>query len=175
MKLGEAEVENLGVAAFGDEDVRGFYVAMNDVLLVSGVERVGNFDAERDEHFKCDRVMRDELFERGALQELHRDEGLAVFFANVVNRADIRMIERGGGLRFALEAREGARVGADIFGKEFQRDAAMEAIVFGFVDDAHAAGAEAFGDAVVREGFADELVGAGHERDMLDGGGCGGQ
>ena len=70
------------------------------------------------------------------------------------------MIESGCGLRFALEAGEGAGVVADIFGEKFQRDVAMEAGVFGFVDDAHAAGAEAFEDAIVREGLADELVGA---------------
>ena len=175
VKLGEAEVEDFCVAAFGDEDVRGFYVAMNDVLLVCRVERVGNFDPERDEHFKCDRAMRNELFECGALQEFHRNESLAILLADVVNRTDVRMIERGGGLRFALEAGERARIVADIFGEEFQSDVAVEAIVFGFVHNAHAAGAQAFENAVVRQGLADKFVGAGHERDMLDGGGCGGQ
>ena len=51
----------------------------------------------------------------------------------------------------------------------------MEAGVFGFVNDAHAAGTEAFENAEVRERLADELVGAGHARDMLNGGRCGGQ
>ena len=41
---------------------------------------------------------------------------------------------------------------------------AMEATVFGFVNDAHAASAEVFENAVVGESLADELVGAGHER-----------
>jgi hypothetical protein len=94
-------------------------------FLMGSVERVGDFDAERYEHFKSDRATCDQLFERGALQELHRDEGLAVFFAEVMNRTDIRMIKRGGGLRFALEARERARVVADTFGEEFQRDVAV--------------------------------------------------
>ena len=83
------------------------------------------------------------------MEEFHGDEGLAVFFADVVNRADVRMVERGSGLRFALEASERARVVADVFRKKFQRDVAVEAIVFGFVDDAHAAGTEAFENAVM--------------------------
>ena len=34
------------MAAFGDEDIGGLDVAMDDALGVSGVEGVGNFDGE---------------------------------------------------------------------------------------------------------------------------------
>ena len=120
-------------------------------------------------------MLDDVLLERGALQEFHRNEGVAIFVANVIDGADIRMIEGGGGLCFALQASERARVVADIFGQEFQRDIAVEAIVFGFVDNAHTAAAETFENAVVRESLAEELVGGGHAGDMLDGGAGGGQ
>ena len=55
MEFGEAEVENFCVAAFGDENVGGLDVAMDDVFLMGGVEGVGNFDGEGDEHFECER------------------------------------------------------------------------------------------------------------------------
>jgi hypothetical protein len=126
--------------------------------------RRGDFYTERDEHFEGERTLDDVVLERGALQEFHGDESLAVFFADVVNRADIRVIERGGGLRFALKASERAGIGADIFRKKFQSDVATEARVFGSVNDSHAAAAEAFKNAIVRKALADELVGAGHER-----------
>ncbi len=42
----EAEVENFCVAAFGDEDVGGLDVAVDDAGAMSGVESVGDFDAE---------------------------------------------------------------------------------------------------------------------------------
>ena len=47
--LGQSEVENLGVAALGDEHVRRLDVAVNDSLRVGGIERVGNFDGQREQ------------------------------------------------------------------------------------------------------------------------------
>ena len=40
----QAEIENFGVAAIGDKNVGGLDVAMDDALLVGGVESVGDFD-----------------------------------------------------------------------------------------------------------------------------------
>jgi hypothetical protein len=88
----------------------------------------------------------------GVVQE---DEGAAVGFADVVDSADVWMIEGGSGLGFALEAGESLRVGGDVFGEEFEGDEAMEAGVFGFVDNAHAA-AEFVGDVVVGEVLTDQ-------------------
>ena len=47
--LGQAEVENLGVTAFGHKDVGRLDVAMDDALAVRGIQRVGDFNAERQE------------------------------------------------------------------------------------------------------------------------------
>ena len=44
--LSQSEVENLGVSAFGDENVRGLDVAVNDAAGVGRVESVGDLDAE---------------------------------------------------------------------------------------------------------------------------------
>ena len=53
----------------------------------------------------------------------------AVVFADVVDGADIGMIEGGGGFGFALEAFEGLRVASEIVGEEFESDGAIEARV----------------------------------------------
>ncbi len=45
----------------------------------------------------------DAVLQRLALQKLHDDEGLAFVLTNLMNGADIGMVERGGGAGLALE------------------------------------------------------------------------
>ena len=45
--LGQPEVENLGVAALGHENIRRLDVAVNDACGMSSVECVGNLDSKR--------------------------------------------------------------------------------------------------------------------------------
>ena len=73
------------------------------------------------------------MFQRRAVEVLHDDVGLAVVLANVVDGADIGMVERRCGPGLAAEAFERLAVLGDIFRKEFQGDEAVEAGVFGFV------------------------------------------
>ena len=44
------------------------------------------------------------MLQRLAVEKLHRNEGLAVVFADVVDGADIGMIEGGSSLRLTVEA-----------------------------------------------------------------------
>ena len=62
---------------------------------------------------KIERAAGDGVFERFAFETLHGDEGFAVFLSDVVDRADVGVIERGSGLGFALEAGEGLRIFGD--------------------------------------------------------------
>jgi hypothetical protein len=54
---------------------------------------------------------------------------------DVVDSADMRMVERGRRARLATEPIEGLRVAGEILGQELQRDGAAEPRVFGLVDD----------------------------------------
>ena len=92
----------------------------------------------------------DAVLQRLPLQELHHDEGLALVFIDVVNRADVGMIQRGGSPRLALEAFQRLAVLAEMFGQELQCDKTGELDVLGFVDHAHATGAQLLDDPVVR-------------------------
>jgi hypothetical protein len=49
------------------------------------------------------------------------------------------------------------RILGEVVGQEFQSHEAVEASVLGFVDDSHAAAAEHLNNAVVRDGFADQI------------------
>ncbi len=94
--------------------------------------------------------------QRLALEQFHRDEGLALVLVDVVDRADVGVLERGGGPRLAPQPLECLRVPAELLRQELQRHAAAELQILGFVDDTHAAAAELPEDTVVRDRLADQ-------------------
>ena len=47
------------------------------------------------------------MFQSDAAERLHGDERLSLLLADVVNRADVWVVQRGGSLRFTLESAEG--------------------------------------------------------------------
>jgi hypothetical protein len=151
-----AEIQNFGVAAVGDENVGGLDVAVDDALGVGGVERVGNFDAEIEKKLQIQGTSADGMFQRFAVETFHGQVGLAVGFSDVVDGANVGMIQRGGGARFATEALERLRVFGQFIGEEFQGDEAAEVGVLSLVHHTHAATAELFDDAVMRDGLANE-------------------
>ena len=71
----QSKVENLGVTARGNENVRGLDVAMDDSRGVGGIQRVGDFDARVEEAFRSAEAPVDSLLQGVSLQELHDDEG----------------------------------------------------------------------------------------------------
>ncbi len=75
--------------------------------------------------------------------------------ADVVDRADVRMIQRRGRARLALEALDGDRVCQQPRREELDGDLPAEPRVFGAVDDTHAAFADLVNDPVVRDSLAD--------------------
>ena len=77
--------------------------------------------------------------------------------ADVVERADVGVVQRRGRAGLALEAFRGQRIGGSRLGQELDRDVATEPEVFGAVHDAHAAGAQPIDDAVVRDNGTDHL------------------
>jgi len=108
---------------------------------MGSIERIGNLDAQREHCIELHWTVTDDMFQRGAVEVFHDDIRLAVLLADVVDGADIRMVERGGGSGLAAEALERQPVSGYIFGEEFEGDEAVKASVLGLVDDAHAAAA----------------------------------
>jgi hypothetical protein len=146
------------VSAFGDEDIRGLDVAVHDAFGVGGVERVGDLNGEAKRDVGLKRTAGDAVLQCHAFEKFHDDEGLAILLADVVDGADIGMVEGGSGLGFALKAGEGLRIAGNFFGQKFEGHKAAKARVLGFVDNAHAAASKLFDDAVVGDGFANHTV-----------------
>ncbi len=121
-KLRESEIENFDVTASGDKNVGGFDVTMDDAFCVGGIEGVGDFGGEGDELVEFDGTSGDGVLEGGAFEIFHGDESAAIFFADVINGADIRMIQGGSGFGFALETREGLGISGEFIGEKLQGD-----------------------------------------------------
>ena len=86
--------------------------------------------------------------QRLALEQLHRDEGLALVLAEIVDGDHVRAVELGHDLRLALEARPIVVAGARAV-DHLQRDLAAERLLNGDVDLAHATAPERALDAVL--------------------------
>ena len=151
----QPEVENLGVAAIGNEDVRRLNIAMDDSPDVRGIESIGHFNREREQALELHGPAVDQMFQRLAAEALHHDEQMSIVLADFVDGADVGMIQRRSSPRLAAKAFEGLRILGRIVGKKFQGNEAAKLRVFRFVNDSHPSATEEFEDAVVRDCLAD--------------------
>jgi hypothetical protein len=85
------------------------------------------------------------------LQQFHHDEGLIAAFIQLVNRADAGMVERGGSACFAPKAFQRSRVLTRRFRQQLDGNRPSQLLVFGLIDHAHAAPAQATHDPVVAQ------------------------
>jgi hypothetical protein len=108
--LRQSKVENLGVALIGGENICWFDIPVNDSLRVCRVQRISHLYRNIQQLLQFHGPTRDGVFQGLAFQKFHSNEGFAAFLTNIVNRADIVMIQCGSGLCFPLESRQGLRV-----------------------------------------------------------------
>ena len=146
--LREAEIQDLDDAAIHQEEIGGLDVAMENAGAVRRIERIGDLDAEVDRLMDLDRPMRQQLAQGLPLEQLHHEVRSALVLADVVDRADIRVVQRGSGACFGAKPLEGAGV-HQIVRDELEGDGPAQANVFARVDDTHPPGAQLGGDAVV--------------------------
>ena len=152
---GEAEVQDLHAPVLRHHHVGGLEVAVDDALVVSRGERLGERGGDLEDPVHREPALGDQPVERLTLDELHRQEVDAVRFLDRVHTDDAGMVESGERLRLAPEALEPLRARGHLGRQHLERDVAAELRVGGAVHLAHPAGAERGGDAVVGEGPAD--------------------
>jgi len=95
------------------------------------------------------------VLERLALQEFHGDEGSPISLDNLVNGADVRMIQCRRSFRLALKTAECQWAFGDVIGQELESYKAAELHVFGLIYNPHRAGAKFLDDVIVRDGLPD--------------------
>jgi hypothetical protein len=70
---------------------------------VGGIERVGDLNSPFHDLIDRQGTTGEAVSERGSLEQLHDDEVMAFVLADVMNGADVRVIEGRGRARLALE------------------------------------------------------------------------
>ena len=129
---------------------------MCDALPVRLVEGFGDLDGVAQHLRGGQRTLLEPLGQRVAFQVLHYQEvdrlpalsgvegagACRRLLANVVQRADMWVVQAGDGSRLACEPPLQIGVRGDMLGQHLDRDSAVEAGVTGLVDLAHAARTE---------------------------------
>jgi hypothetical protein len=142
------------VSALGDENIRRFDVAVDDTLFVCCVERVSHLYAQLQQQIHRQRLAPDTMFERLPFEMLHHDEEPAVLLPDLMNRADVRVIQRRRGACLSLKSLQRIGIARQFLGQKLQGDVAAEARVLSFVDDSHSAATESLDDFVVGNDLA---------------------
>src|ERR1700687_3794556 len=122
-------------------------------------ECVGDLDGQRQHHLHLQRSSCYPVLQSRPVQELHGDECLTILFADVMNGANIGVIQRGCGLGFTWKAGESLCISVNILRQKLESDHTMETGVLGPVHHTHPTSTELFKDAVMRNGLADHGIG----------------
>src|SRR3989442_4314137 len=102
------------------------------------VQCVGDLRPEVEWLFEWKRVLFEAFGQRFPLDAFHSEIINAVLMTDIMQGANIRMIQAGNGLRFALEALLANRIRGELRGQNFDRDGALQPRVAGAVNFAHA-------------------------------------
>lgn len=150
-RAGQSEVEDLGAElpglasgarlGFFQPQVRWLDVAMNQPVVVGGGQALRHLAANAKN--VCDRrdlFALEKIVERFARQKLHRQKWGAAVLADLVDRDDMIVLERGGSAGLAQKSFPGRRAGRQGGEHGLQSDEPLQVRVFGFEDDPHTAG-----------------------------------
>ena len=134
----ETEVAEVDLIVPAEQDVRGLDVAVDDPGVVRGVERLGDLEHDRRGLRRCKRPGGGHaLVQVVAVDEAHGDVGPPVVLAVVMDRDDVRVLDRRRGARFVQEALADARIAEPARRDDLQGHGPVEAELGGLVDDAH--------------------------------------
>ena len=104
LQLRDSEIEDLEPPALGDEEVLRLQIAVDDARFVRRGQTVRQLHGEVEYLRRRQRAVAERRAQRPPLQQLADDERLAVVLADVVDRDDVRMVQRASGPSLLLES-----------------------------------------------------------------------
>ena len=134
-----------------NKNIRRLDVAVHNAFSMRRFQRISDLDGERQQSVHLQRATSNALPQCHAIQKLHGDERLPIMLTNLVNRADVGMIQRRRRPRLPPEALQRQGLACRIFRKKLQRHQPPQRSVLGLVDDSHAAAAQLAQHAIVRD------------------------
>ena len=138
-----AEVENLGLLLRRNDDVLRLDVAVDDVAPMRGQQRVGHVGGDRNREADVEGATPEGLGKRFPFDVLHDDRSPSVGFDDhLVDGADVRMLERGGGPRLPDQPVPCRGVSGLVGRNELDGDVSIEGQVARQVDRSHPPGTE---------------------------------
>jgi len=145
----QPEIQHLHTVA-RQHDVLRLDVAMGHAGAMGAVEGIGDLCGEFERLIEGKRALLDAGGQCLALDQLHHH----VAGPDIVERADVRMIQRGHGAGFPFETGAQIFTLGNVFGQHLYRDGAVEPRVARFVHFAHPSRADGGEDFVGTELFA---------------------
>ena len=138
LELGDSEIDHLNIARFRDQDVFRFEIAVDDAVGVEVAESIGDLQDDFQGPFLRERFLPDELPERDAADELHRDVETLFPLPLAVELHDIGMARHADDLGLLEKAADGFLI-FDIFGnQDLDGDRLARRRVDSQVEEAHA-------------------------------------
>jgi len=125
---------------------------VDDPALVRFVERAGDLGAERQSFALGERAGADLRRQRRPGDVLHHQVVDAVLAVEIVDRADVRVVQPCQGQRLFAKAHAGRFAVEGAAGEDLQRHVPLEPLVTGPVHDTHPARTNLLDQAVVSEG-----------------------
>ncbi len=135
---------------------------MNNPFGVGGIERVGDFNCDIQQPLQLQRPSLNHIPQGLALQIFHHQENPPLVLADLVNCADVGMIQRGRRTRFAAESLQSLRITGEGIGQKFEGDKAAELEVLSLINHTHPTAPDFVYNAVVGNGLPDYGLGVRH-------------
>ena len=122
-------------------------------------QRVRHLHRDVQQVVKIQSLAMDSLLQALAFELFHDDEGVPVVVLDVVDGADVGMVELRCGARLPHKPLQRALILGQMFGDEFQRDMAAQADVLRLVNNSHSAAAQLRQHAVMGHRLPDNFHG----------------